>query len=95
MLRVRRDGHLRRKYGLTADQFDAMLARQGGGCAICGRTKDRGRSLAVDHDAVTGALRGILCQNCNRAIGQLGHDPDRLRKATRYLERAARILAQS
>lgn len=85
-LRQRQNGHLRRKYGMTMEDYEAMLAKQNGGCAICSRIKDSHKKLSVDHDAVTGRIRGILCENCNRAIGQLGHDVARLRNAINYLE---------
>jgi hypothetical protein len=89
-LRWRRYTHLIRKYGITADQYDEMLAAQDGGCAICHTALDCiGRRLAVDHDADSGHVRGLLCSQCNRAIGQLAHDPERIRRAAEYLEAAA------
>lgn len=42
--------------------------------------------LHVDHDHVSGKMRGLLCQKCNHGIGLMGEDPDRLRRAARYLE---------
>lgn len=71
-------------YGLTVEQYDAILARQGGVCAGC-----RGSEvvLCVDHDKETGEVRGILCRNCNTGIGALRHDPGVLRRLVRYLER--------
>lgn len=82
--------HLTNTYGITPEQYEAMLAEQGGVCAIC-RRKDKGRNLAVDHDHETGQVRGLLCQACNRAIGQLGEDPDRLDTAVSYLRRWAHV----
>lgn len=84
-LRERRSYHLKRKYGITADEYDVMLANQSGKCAICGRTRDSHMSLSVDHDAETGRIRGILCENCNRAIGQLKHSIPNLQAAIKYL----------
>ena len=60
-----RKSHLKRTYGLTVEEYDAMLAAQGGGCAICGRPPRADISLHVDHDHNTGAVRGILCFRCN------------------------------
>ena len=78
-----RKSHLKRKYGITLEEFDALLAAQGGGCAICGRTD----ADNVDHDHVTGRVRGILCFNCNVAIGHVAEDEDRLAAAMAYVAR--------
>jgi hypothetical protein len=92
MARYREDGkksvsdrksHLKRKYGLTLEDFDRMLADQGGGCAICGKNDVDN----VDHDHSTGSVRGILCFRCNAAIGQLDDEPERARDLAAYLER--------
>jgi ribosomal protein L24E len=57
---------LRRRYGLTIEQFDEMLAEQGGVCAICGTDTPLGRgTFHVDHDHQTGQVRGLLCHPCN------------------------------
>jgi hypothetical protein len=77
---------LRHQYGLSVDEYDAMLARQGGVCAVCGGGPGA-RAFCVDHDHDTGAVRGLLCNPCNAGIGQLGDDPARLRAAADYLER--------
>lgn len=85
------DLRLQREYGITLDDYNRILAEQGGGCGICGvvaaRSKAGGTRLHVDHDHATGKARGLLCDTCNRGIGQLGDDPERLRAAARYLER--------
>lgn len=60
----------------------AMERAQGGRCLLCGEVKP----LAVDHDHVTGAVRGLLCKGCNTGIGLLREDPMLLRAAARYLE---------
>jgi len=77
-----------REYGLTEEQYDALHASQGGCCAICsteklGTTYDR---LYVDHDHATGQVRGLLCMNCNTAIGHMRDDPELLRRAAAYIE---------
>jgi hypothetical protein len=77
-----------RKYGITEQAWDHLLARQDGRCAVC-RTATpggRGESWHIDHDHVTGQVRGLLCQRCNLAIGMLGDSPDRIRAALRYIE---------
>lgn len=62
-----RDARLRRLYGITAEEYEKVLAFQGGGCALCGRKPGRTR-LAVDHRHSDGLTRGLLCVVCNRAI---------------------------
>lgn len=77
---------LREKYGITLAAYEAMLAEQGGGCAICGRTSSpKVTSLAVDHDHDTGKIRGVLCRPCNSALGMLGDDPAIVARALAYL----------
>lgn len=81
---------LRIRYGLTTAGYAAMLADQGGCCAICGAAPDgntRYAKLGVDHDHATGKVRGLLCDQCNRGIGAFKDDPTRLRAAAQYLER--------
>ena len=70
---------LRRKYGITLEQYDALLLKQNDGCAICGTPGGSPRNhnqpnLVVDHDHDTGAVRGLLCQSCNGGMGILGED---------------------
>jgi hypothetical protein len=74
---------LKHKYGITAEEFDALLEEQGGHCALCPALED----LCVDHNHTTGRVRGILCRNCNAALGQFRDDIDRVRAAVKYLER--------
>ncbi|MGA7486292.1 MAG: endonuclease VII domain-containing protein, partial [Xanthobacteraceae bacterium] len=74
---------LRRLYGLSGERYRQMLEQQNGVCGIC-KGPSR-RRLCVDHCGVTQEVRGLLCDNCNTAIGLLGHDPERLRAAAAYL----------
>lgn len=73
-------------YGLTVTAFDAMVATQGGRCAICRRVPDE--RLHIDHDHETGAIRGLLCASCNRGLGLLGDDEARLEAALAYMRDA-------
>jgi hypothetical protein len=84
-----RDSHLKRKYGLGGvAAFDSMLVTQGGRCAICGTDKPGGAgTFSVDHDHTTGAVRGLLCTNCNQGIGHLKDDIAILQAALEYLKR--------
>ncbi len=84
-----RRSHLKRKYGITPEEYDELLAEQGGGCGICGRLPRDDISLHVDHDHATGAIRGLLCFRCNNALGDFEDDYERLTAAVRYLRPAA------
>lgn len=90
-----RKSHLKRKYGITIEQYDEMLAAQGGGCAICGREPREDISLHVDHCHITGAIRGLLCFRCNNAIGDFGNDEALLRAAADYVACAEAEIARS
>lgn len=78
----------RKDLGVTDEEYVLMLAAQGGGCAICTNTP-KTRRLDVDHDHKTGAIRGLLCHTCNRGLAYFRDDPDRLRFAAYYIERAS------
>lgn len=75
--------HLSKRYGISAQEADLMLEAQGGLCAICGVAPAR----HVDHDHTTGAVRELLCFNCNGGLGQFKDDPAVLRAAADYVER--------
>jgi hypothetical protein len=84
----RKNAWLRHGINITVEQFDAMLKRQRSRCAICGVKQD-GRSLDVDHDHVTGQVRGLLCRPCNMTIVPMAErlvDDVVVRSALRYLE---------
>lgn len=83
--RVVRSRNLKKHYGISIEDFDALHAAQDGRCAICG--VDPGEvSLHVDHCHSTGRLRALLCSRCNTALGLADDDPDRLRAMAHYLE---------
>jgi hypothetical protein len=77
---------LRRAYGISLEQYQEMVERQGGLCAICGGLPGK-LALAVDHNHETGQVRDLLCPRCNVGMGMLLDDPDLLRAAAAYLER--------
>lgn len=82
---VHRDYILRKVYGISLEKYNEMLGHQDGCCAVC-----RHRSkLNVDHCHTTGAVRGLLCTNCNQGIGRLMDSPKLLRAAAAYLENTA------
>ncbi len=65
---------LRHRYGIDMDAYDNLFAAQGGKCAVCGLPQAESvKPLEVDHDHATNAVRGLLCQNCNKCLG-LFHD---------------------
>ena len=88
------NNHLKRRYGITFDEYTAMFEAQNGNCKICGsdtpnRQWKSGRTqymkLFVDHDHKTGKVRGLLCNTCNQGIAALKEDVDILRRAIIYL----------
>jgi hypothetical protein len=72
-----------KRYGISPAEYDALLAKQDGACAIC-RRRSKGR-LCVDHCHVTGMIRGLLCNECNGALGYLKDDQASLVAALAYL----------
>jgi len=88
--RYRSDPHRREKrrarvYGLSDDDYNAILARQHGGCGVCKRT---GLELCVDHDHATNKVRGLLCHNCNKALGLFQDNPDVTDAGSAYLRQS-------
>ncbi len=83
-----REKQLRHKYGITTAQYFEMLEAQGGGCAVAGCNRPRliKRTWPVDHCHATGKVRGILCQQCNTALGLAHENPELLRAMADYVE---------
>jgi hypothetical protein len=82
------EASLQRLYGITVDDYRALVAAQDGRCSICREVPDD--RLHVDHDHATRAVRELLCGRCNAAIGSAREDPDLLRAMIAYLERHGR-----
>ena len=78
-------------YGLNKNQLEALRQKQNNVCAICYRV-DVKKDLCVDHNHKTGAVRGLLCQRCNTAIGLLGDSPETLQGAIDYLNNQQEII---
>lgn len=74
------------KYGISVAAFNALLDKQGGVCAICGKSNWGATGPHVDHDHVAGKVCGILCKYCNAALGLIGDDPKIARAMSVYLE---------
>lgn len=74
------------RYGLEYGEYDRILALQDGRCALCRTDKPGGKGrFHVDHDHATGKVRGLLCHNCNVALGHVNEDPVLIRKMIAYL----------
>lgn len=90
-LRWRKNGHLKRTFGITLEEYEDMLEKQDRKCAICestsgGNSQYGEKKLAVDHDHDTGKVRGLLCENCNRSLGMMRDSVELLGKAIVYLK---------
>lgn len=84
-----RHRRLMSEYGISLDDYNALLVAQGGRCAVCCLPeRDAKRCLAVDHDHETGVVRGLLCRRCNTALGLLGESIDRVGRLQSYLQRS-------
>lgn len=71
---------LKKNYGLTVEQADALLAANGGRCLIC----DDAQAVAIDHCHVSGEVRGALCLSCNTFLGRVEANPQILRRMAAY-----------
>lgn len=87
------NNNLKRKYGITLDEYNEMLVAQGYVCAVCGETESRiekrtGRpyALAVDHCHESSKVRGLLCRACNYTIGYFGDNLEGAKRLVEYLE---------
>ena len=90
---LKRDSHLKRMYKFSNDEYDSLLESQGGVCGICKvppvSSKNAFREyLVVDHDHITGDVRGLLCMSCNTALGSFNDDINTLNTAIQYLRDA-------
>lgn len=84
---MRKHYEVKKRYGMTGEGYHDLVRLQGGVCAICGGKCPTGRELSVDHCHETGMVRGLLCINCNRGLGNFKDDPELLNAAIAYLGR--------
>lgn len=82
-----RSRHLETNYGITVEQRNQMARQQNYSCAICGLIEDCTGTLHVDHDHTTNKVRGLLCSNCNHALGMFRDSVGVLKAAVVYLEK--------
>jgi hypothetical protein len=80
-----RDAKYKSRYGISLDEYERLLTKQEEKCAVCRKHPTPGRRLCVDHDHETKEVRGLLCDLCNRTMGQAGDDPELLEEMARYL----------
>lgn len=80
------DDMRRKVFGVTRAEYSAMLLSQGSVCAACHRPCRRSHELCVDHSHDTGKVRGLLCKDCNLALGHLKDDPRRCIGLLKYLQ---------
>lgn len=92
--RKKRMAYIEKRYGITYEQYEEMEKIQGGLCKICRKPPrrlnengNRGESLHVDHDHITNEVRGLLCYQCNSALGYFEDDPEVLIRAASYLRK--------
>lgn len=86
--RAAREYQLQKKFGIGLEEYDRLLAAQGGCCAICGTNKPGRRDrdvFMVDHDHETNEVRGLLCHGCNAGLGNFHDNIAALLKAVEYL----------
>ena len=81
-----RERGLRQHFGLSLADFDALAEKQGGVCAICGQKPSGKLPLTVDHDHLTGRIRGLLCRPCNSFLGRIGDSSAKLDLLRLYLD---------
>ena len=87
------DSALKRRYGITLEQYLFLLKKQNNLCAICKEAETRIdyktnkiSQLCVDHCHITGKIRGLLCFSCNIGIGKFKDDPEKLNRAANYVK---------
>jgi hypothetical protein len=82
--------NLKRKYHITLGEYEMILTAQDRVCSICKQeniVNGKKKRLAVDHNHATGFVRGLLCDSCNHALGELRDDPSLVAKALGYIQR--------
>jgi Recombination endonuclease VII len=94
------ESHLRHSYHMSREQYETLLAKQNGGCAICGGQNSDHRKLAIDHDhsccsgqkrSCGKCIRGLLCSRCNHCLGHARDSVEILESAVRYLKQHKKV----
>lgn len=91
---IAKRAHLKNSFGLSLEAYNALFEAQAGLCAVCGESEkakqlghDKPRLLAVDHNHSTGKVRGLLCTNCNLALGNMRDSEALISKLLEYIRR--------
>jgi hypothetical protein len=82
----KRKHDLKRRYGMSLDDYDGLAKQQKGRCAICRKVETKPRHLCVDHNHKSNRVRALLCYPCNSGLGCYYDDPRLMRTAPDYLE---------
>jgi hypothetical protein len=87
-----REWQYKKRFGITIETYNQMLLEQNNSCAVCERQPtDFKRKFSIDHDHKTGEIRGLLCDNCNHALGMVNDNSLLLQKLILYLEKYNRV----
>ncbi len=78
--------HIKAAYGMTPEDYYAMFDKQKGSCGIC-KKEVNGKRMCIDHDHVTGKIRELICDRCNKAIGLCEDNRELLRRMISYIGR--------
>ena len=82
-----RERDYKRKYGMTIQEVEALVASQNGRCPICDIPFKSQKLMSLDHDHKTGQLRQVLCSKCNTALGLLNEDVAIFHRAVEYINK--------
>jgi hypothetical protein len=89
-----RDRSLKRLYGMTREDYHKMSEAQDNKCYICNKINDFGpwkNKLVVDHNHKTDEVRKLLCDKCNKGLGQFNDDIELLLKAADYIKQHTKV----
>jgi hypothetical protein len=86
-----RSRHIRRKYGISLEEYVAFFEVAGGRCEGCERQPKKRKDLHLDHDHATGKIRGVLCRDCNHALGNVRDRGWVLENLAKYLKKDSEV----
>jgi len=83
-----REWHIKYNHNITIEEYNRMFIKQEGKCMICNTHQNNlTKPLFIDHDHITGKIRGLLCGNCNSVLGHANDNKEILKDAIEYLEK--------